>query len=132
MVSNIYPSGAERPVFQTQMPLNPGSSGGPILDRRGRVVGIVTAGITGSNSINFGIRMDVAIKNLEKLTSLGDYLIIKAPEGVPVFVDGKMLGTGPRIIITAVPKHYEVFAVIKGKMKKIKIKYPTTKVVELN
>lgn len=56
MISNIYPNGAERPVFQTQIPLNPGASGGPIFDRRGMVLGIVMSGIEDSNSINFAIR----------------------------------------------------------------------------
>ena len=46
MVSNIYLDGTDRPVFQTQIPLNPGGSGGPIFDREGRVVGILTAGVT--------------------------------------------------------------------------------------
>ena len=131
MVSNIYPRGSERPIFQTQIPLNPGSSGGPIIDRQGRVVGIVTAGLARSNNINFGIRMDEAIRNLKKLAEISDVLIITAPEGIPVFVDGKMAGTGPRVVVPAEPKTYEIFAVINGKMKKVQIEYPAQRSVEL-
>jgi S1-C subfamily serine protease len=131
MVSNIYPAGSERPVFQTQIPLNPGSSGGPIVDRLGRVVGVVTAGLVDSNSINFGIRMDVAIRSLRKLADISDVLTITAPKGVAVFVDGKMAGTGPRVVIPADPGTHEIFAVIGGKMKKIKIRYPERRLVEL-
>jgi S1-C subfamily serine protease len=131
MVSNIYPKGSERPIFQTQIPLNPGSSGGPIIDRRGRVVGIVTAGLARSNNINFGIRMDVAIRNLKKLADISAVLTITAPKGVAVFVDGKMAGTGPRVVVPAQPKTYEIFAVIGGKMKKVQIDYPAQRTVDL-
>ncbi|MGC4113296.1 MAG: serine protease [Myxococcales bacterium] len=128
MVSNIYPEGADHPVFQTQIPLNPGNSGGPIFDRQGRVVGIVTAGITDASAINFGIAMDVAFKSLSRLASVSDLLIVKAPKGVPVFVDGVMAGTGPRVAVPAVAgKTYEVFSVIEGAMKKATAKFPETR-----
>ena len=71
-------------VFQTQIPLNPGNSGGPIIDRTGRVVGIVTAGIKEANSINFGIDIGVALRSLSRLSALCDCLTISAPDGVPV------------------------------------------------
>lgn len=131
MVSNIYPRGSERPIFQTQIPLNPGSSGGPIIDRRGRVVGIVTAGLARSNNINFGIRMDVAVRAFEKLAAISPVLTITAPEGVAVFVDGQMAGTGPRVVIPAKAKTYEIFAIIGGKLKKVEIDYPAQRFVEL-
>jgi S1-C subfamily serine protease len=131
MVSNIYPDGAERPVFQTQIPLNPGNSGGPIFDRRGRIIGIVTAGIADASSINFGIGMEIARRSLSRLAASCDCLTVEAPEKVPVFVNGKMAGTGPRIVIMAEPRAYEVFAVINGKMRKASVKYPETKLVKL-
>ncbi|HEY3447461.1 MAG TPA: serine protease [Myxococcales bacterium] len=132
MVSNIYPEGADHPVFQTQIPLNPGNSGGPIFDRQGRVVGIVTAGITDASAINFGIAMDVAFKSLTRLAAVSDLLLVKAPKGVPVFVDGVMAGTGPRVAVPAVAgRTYEVFAVIEGAMKKAQAKFPEVREVEL-
>ena len=123
IVSNIYPDGADRPVFQTQIPLNPGSSGGPIVDRHGRVVGIVTAGLRDSNSLNFAIRSEVAFRSL-RLLEADACLTIEAPSGTPVFVDGKMVGTGPRVLVMAEPRSYEIFAVIGGVMKKLKVRYP--------
>jgi S1-C subfamily serine protease len=132
MVSNIYPDGAERPVFQTQIPLNPGNSGGPIFDRRGTVVGVVTAGIEGASAINFGIGMDVARKALTKLAGTCECLVVNAPEGVPVFVDGTMAGTGPRVVLPVTQKRlYEVFAVIAGQMKKQQVRYPESREVTL-
>lgn len=65
MVSNIYTDkrGA-RPMFQTDMAVNPGSSGGPVIDLDGRAVGIVTAGVANAQSVNFAIQMDYAKKML--------------------------------------------------------------------
>ena len=101
MVSNIYPAAdTARPIFQTQIPLNPGSSGGPVLDRFGRVVGVVTAGITDSNSINFAIKIDVALSSFPELApACGACLTLTAPAGVPVFLDGTMIGTGPKLVL---------------------------------
>jgi len=131
MVSNIYPAGSERPVFQTQIPLNPGNSGGPILDRNGRVVGIVTAGLTDSNAINFAIPIDAALRGLPRLSDLASCLVITAPAGVAVFVDGKMAGKGPRVVVPAQNKTYEIFAVIDGQMRRQRATYPKIRKVDL-
>ncbi len=131
MVSNIYPSGAKRQLFQTQIPLNPGSSGGPLLDRKGQVIGIVVAGLTESNSINFGIKSSLAIQKLSKLAKYCNCLTILAPPNVPIFVDGVMVGTGPRMVVPAVKKSYTIFAVINGKMVKHKINFPSIRKVNL-
>lgn len=131
MVSNIYPSEKSRPIFQTQIPLNPGASGGPVFDRKGRVVGVVTSGITDSNSVNFAIRSDVALGSLDGLSEQCNCLTVSAPQGVPVFVNGKMMGKGPKVRVQLSAGKHEVFAVIKGKMKKRKVSFPKTKEVAL-
>jgi S1-C subfamily serine protease len=132
MVSNIYPSEKSRPIFQTQIPLNPGASGGPVFDRKGRVVGVVTTGIIESNSVNFAIRSDVALGSLKKLSEQCHCLTITAPEGVPIFVNGKMMGKGPEVIVQVSEGEHEVFAVVKGKMNKRKVEFPKTKAVSLD
>jgi len=132
MVSNIYPLGAERPVFQTQIPVNPGSSGGPIIDRRGRVLGVVTAGIHNAADLNFAIRIDLACTTLPLLADRCLLLTVRAPEGVPVFVDGVMVGKGPVVSVSAMPRAYEVFAVVKGQMRKKKVVVPDERVVDLS
>jgi S1-C subfamily serine protease len=47
-----------RQTLQTDAAANPGNSGGPAIDRRGRVVGVLVAG--GGENINFAIRIDRA------------------------------------------------------------------------
>lgn len=131
MISNIYPAGSERPVFQTQIPLNPGASGGPVFDREGRVLGVVTAGFEESNSINFAIRSDVALRSFERLSGACDCLVILAPDGENVFVDGKLQGTGPRVVVPATARSYLVFTVHKGKMIEKKVTWPAVRTVDL-
>jgi S1-C subfamily serine protease len=47
-------------VIQTDASLNPGNSGGPLLDTRARVVGVNTAIVAGAQSLCFSIPADTA------------------------------------------------------------------------
>ncbi len=47
-------------VLQTDTALNPGSSGGPLLDHAGRVIGINTMGFRGNQGLNFAVAADHA------------------------------------------------------------------------
>lgn len=131
MVTNIYPLGNDRPVFQTQVPVNPGNSGGPMLDRHGNVVGIVTAGVPGMDSVNFAIQSDVAVRRLKGLAGLCACLTVEVPAGVPVFVDGKNVGVGPRVVVPMTAGTHAVFAIVGGKKVERTVRWPEEKAVTL-
>jgi S1-C subfamily serine protease len=132
IVTNIYPSKSDRPIFQTQIPINPGASGGPVLDREGRVVGIVTAKIREADDVNFAIRIDVAREFLDALPGGGGpVLTIHAPADVPIFVDGTMRGKGPTLEVPLDVGGHEVFVVVDGEMRKTNVSFPDTKTVDL-
>ena len=47
-------------LVQTDTAANPGNSGGPLMDRNGIAIGIITLGITGRQGLNFAVAIDHA------------------------------------------------------------------------
>lgn len=56
-------------LFQTDAAVNPGNSGGAIIDRKGQVVGIVVAGGEGFEGIGFGVPASGAKSTLDGWTA---------------------------------------------------------------
>lgn len=54
--------------LQTDAALNPGNSGGPLLDRHGCVVGVNTCGIEGAAAIGFAVPVDEVVRFLAPYT----------------------------------------------------------------
>lgn len=58
-------------IIQTDVPLNPGNSGGPLVDSRGRVIGINTAVIRMAQGISFSVPIDTAKRVVPQLLTHG-------------------------------------------------------------
>ncbi len=61
-------------VIQTTAPLNPGNSGGPVLNYNGQVVGIATAIVADSEGLGFAIPSNTILREIEDLINSGSYL----------------------------------------------------------
>lgn len=64
IVSAVRQTG-DATLVQTDAAVNPGNSGGPLLDRAGRVLGITTMGFSGRQGLNFAVAIDHARALLE-------------------------------------------------------------------
>ncbi|MGD0675680.1 MAG: trypsin-like peptidase domain-containing protein [Polyangiaceae bacterium] len=58
-------------IIQSDVALNPGNSGGPLVDSHGQVVGINTAIILGAQGISFSVPVDTAKWVVGELMTLG-------------------------------------------------------------
>jgi S1-C subfamily serine protease len=58
-------------IIQTDVALNPGNSGGPLVDSRGRVVGINTAVFAMAQGISFAVPIDTATAVIPQLLARG-------------------------------------------------------------
>jgi S1-C subfamily serine protease len=58
-------------IIQSDVPLNPGNSGGPLVDSRGHVVGVNTAIILGAQGISFSVPIDTAKWVVAELMTTG-------------------------------------------------------------
>jgi S1-C subfamily serine protease len=60
-------------VIQTTAPLNPGNSGGPVLNYQGEVVGIATAIVGDSQGLGFAIPSNTILREISDLIRKGSY-----------------------------------------------------------
>lgn len=60
-------------VIQTTAPLNPGNSGGPLLNYQGQVVGITTAIVEDSQGVGFAIPSNTIFREVEYIINEGSY-----------------------------------------------------------
>jgi len=58
-------------VIQTDAPVNPGNSGGPLINSRGEVVGIVTLKLTDSAGMGFALPSDGALLDIKSIIERG-------------------------------------------------------------
>jgi serine protease Do len=64
------PSGGKlTDLIQTDAPINPGSSGGPLVDTQGRIVGITTAIVPYAQGLGFAVPTSTALRILGKFSA---------------------------------------------------------------
>ena len=56
-------------MYQISIPVNPGNSGGPLLDEQGNVIGIVRGKITSAEGTGFAIKSAEIIKSINTLSA---------------------------------------------------------------
>lgn len=54
-------------AYQISIPLNPGNSGGPLLDHRGNIIGIVRGKQTGLDGASFAIKTDALLRYISEI-----------------------------------------------------------------
>ena len=107
IVSNlfVFRNGRHDPgVVQSQVPLNPGNSGGPLLDRSGRLVGVIAQGDPSAQSLNWSISAR-AVKEFIVRHSYAlpdaELTVNAQPAGAEIWLDGKKVGAAPRAVVRA-------------------------------
>ncbi len=59
----VYDDSGDK-VLQISAPISPGSSGGPVADQRGEVIGVSTFNLRGGQNLNFAVPADYVIELL--------------------------------------------------------------------
>jgi serine protease Do len=101
--ADIAPQGHEgyHDFIQTDAPINPGSSGGPLINLRGEVVGIATAINVVGQGIGFAVPIDMAKGIIQQLREHGH--VVRSWMGVSVRdVKPAALESGRQVMVTGV------------------------------
>ena len=87
--TNRY-SGERQSMIQTNAPLNPGNSGGPLFNEKGHVIGIVTSKLT-STTVSDG--KEIALEGIAFAVPINEAMVL-ATELITADLERPMLGVG--------------------------------------
>ncbi len=71
--------GGDSTAYQVSVSVNPGNSGGPVLNKRGEIIGIITSKNSTADGVVFAAKSKNIYKLLDALKEKGDTLSIKLP-----------------------------------------------------
>jgi len=66
-------------AYQVSVSVNPGNSGGPVINKRGEVIGIITSKNSSADGVVYAAKSKNIYKLLDALKENGDTLTIKLP-----------------------------------------------------
>ena len=84
IVSSIRQIGSDT-LFQITAPISPGSSGGPVLNAQGKVIGIAVATFSGGQNLNFAIPasyLTLLLQNIRPVTALSAKTLPKRDKSI--------------------------------------------------
>jgi len=91
IVSSIRTDEKGTRVIQTDTAISPGNSGGPLIDKNGDVIGVITFKIRGGENLNFAIPINYvrALLLFEQLISLDELAQALGKSNVSLFVESE-------------------------------------------
>jgi len=84
IVSGVRQIGADT-LFQITAPISPGSSGGPVINKEGHIIGVAVATVSGGQNLNFAIPSSYLIpliSHINPATSLSSLTSLKRKKSI--------------------------------------------------
>jgi hypothetical protein len=106
IVSSVRVLDRETKVIQTTAPASPGSSGGPLLNRNGDVIGVLTFGLVEGQNLNFAMPSNYVrgvLDNLSLVPPLSPIRTLTKLEPKGTATNGSEISTGAPGTISAEP-----------------------------